>query len=330
MVAVRVDDISLRPSHLETSRLAWAFAISIALHLALWGGYSVNKRYHLVERLHLPAWMQKLAQAILPARKAEELQPTVNPEPPLMFVDVSPAQATTEVPKNTPFYSDKNSKAANPTADKDSGVPKISGAQDQVIKTADVPKKNFDKLQPSRPAPKGEVAEQTQAKAALIPGDLTLAKPNPQPNPDKGTAEKTRPLTLQEAKARSPQLPGQKMRQEGGVRQQQLEAAFDTKSTITGAYDAAFIAAVQKRWNDLLEQTAPDSYRQGKVMLQFTLNYDGRITDLRVLESTVNETLSLLCQKSILDPAPFGNWTRDMRLMIGKDYREIKFTFYYN
>ena len=73
-----------------------------------------------------------------------------------------------------------------------------------------------------------------------------------------------------------------------------------------------------------------DGYRRGKVELQFLLNYDGRITEMKVLENTVTETLSLLCQKAVLDPAPFDKWPREMRLMVGEDFRRITFTFYYN
>jgi len=58
------------------------------------------------------------------------------------------------------------------------------------------------------------------------------------------------------------------------------------------------------------------------------LNYDGRITEVKVLENTVTETLSLLCQKAVLDPAPFDKWPREMRLMVAKIFRRITFTFY--
>jgi hypothetical protein len=73
-----------------------------------------------------------------------------------------------------------------------------------------------------------------------------------------------------------------------------------------------------------------DAYRSGYVKLEFNLNYDGRITEMKVLETTVTETLTLLCQKAVLDPAPFEAWNREMRLMIGGDSRRITFTFYYN
>jgi len=69
-----------------------------------------------------------------------------------MFVHVSPAQAATEAPKDARFYSDKNSLAANPDADQDTGVPKITGTQDLVAQTEDIPRNPFDRLQPAAPA----------------------------------------------------------------------------------------------------------------------------------------------------------------------------------
>jgi len=37
-----------------------------------------------------------------------------------------------------------------------------------------------------------------------------------------------------------------------------------------------------------------------------------------VLDNNVGEMLGLLCQKAILDPAPFDTWPREMRLMVTK------------
>jgi len=64
-------------------------------------------------------------------------------------------------------------------------------------------------------------------------------------------------------------------------------------------------------------------------VLEFRLNYDGRVTH-EVVENTVDEILCLLCQKSILDTAPFARWPSDMRRMANADYREVRFTFFYN
>jgi hypothetical protein len=58
------------------------------------------------------------------------------------------------------------------------------------------------------------------------------------------------------------------------------------------------------------------------------LHYDGRITDMNMTENTAGEVLGLICQKAVLDPAPFATWPSDMRRTLG-DTRNIQFTFYY-
>lgn len=321
---------SLRPSRLEFSRVAWAIVLSLALHLLIFGGYKVGEKFHIWQSLHLPVWMQKAKSLSAVAIKKNEAAKTAR-EVPLVFVDVNPQVATPEAPKDAKFYSDKNSKAANPDAEKETGIPKITGEQTQVAKAEDVPRSKFDKLQPAFPKPQPEEpAEQAKPKSPT-PGDLTMAKPDVTLRPNTGTDEHTRPRTIKEALMRQNrnQLAGQKMKQNGGVNRLSM-TSLDAKATPFGAYDAAFIESVEDRWFGLLDNMSYNGYRRGRVVLQFRLNYDGRITDMKVVENTVGETLGLLCQKAVLDPAPFEKWPREMRLMVDKDYREIQFAFYYN
>ena len=141
------------------------------------------------------------------------------------------------------------------------------------------------------------------------------------------TPETSRPRTIKEALLQGNQKAGQKVKRKADA-QQRPATSYEVKATGFGAYDQAFIDAVSSRWYDLLDTMSSDDYRQGKVVLQFNLNYDGRITEMKLVESTVTETLALLCQKAVLDPSPFDKWPREMRLKIGEDSRQIAFTFY--
>ena len=58
--------------------------------------------------------------------------------------------------------------------------------------------------------------------------------------------------------------------------------------------------------------------------------YDGRITDMKMSDNDVGDLLGLLCERAVLDPAPYAPWPSDMRRLIGHNYREVTFTFYYN
>jgi hypothetical protein len=107
-------------------------------------------------------------------------------------------------------------------------------------------------------------------------------------------------------------------------------SSLDTKATPFGAYDAALVEAISKRWFTLLDQRDYASDSRGKVVLHFRLYYDGSVKHMEVPEnSTGSEVLGLLCRKAVEDPAPFPSWPSDMRRMLG-DTRSIQFTFYYN
>jgi hypothetical protein len=301
---------SLRFSGLESRRLAWAFALSLAAHLLAWGGCEVGKQLGVQRWLHLPAWVHSLEAKIQPA------QQVVQETEPLVFVDVNPEQATAEAPKNAKYYSSQNSRAADQTKG-DKNIPQLTGKQTEIAKTEDVTRPNFSKLQPAAP----QANPQREAPRPMLdPGDLTLAKPE-----DFQQQQQERPRTLQQAH----RLPGQQMKQEGGVHRQALVPSFDVKATPFGAYDAAFIEAVTQRWYDLLDSRQFARDRSGKVILRFHLNYDGRISDMEVTENTVGDVLGYVCQKAVMDPAPYARWPTDMREMMDADYREITFTFYY-
>jgi hypothetical protein len=50
---------------------------------------------------------------------------------------------------------------------------------------------------------------------------------------------------------------------------------------------------------------------------------------VKILENTVGDLLGYVCQAAIEEAAPFGKWPDDMRRMIGANFRDITFTFYY-
>jgi hypothetical protein len=302
---------SLRSSSLEMRRLGLALALSATVHLLAWGGYEAGKELNLWQRLHWPAWMSRLA-----IMKIAPVPVFQNNEEPLTFVDVS--QPTTEAPKNAKYYSSQNSRATDPTKG-DKNIPQLNGKQTEIAKTEDVARLVLSKLQP---AAQQANQQQKASSPALEPGDLTLAKPE-------DLQQQERPRTLKQANAQQNRLPGQQMKEEGGAHRQALVPSFDVKATPFGAYDEAFIEAVTQRWYDLLDNQQFARDRNGKVTLRFHLNYDGTIADMQVLQNTVGGLLGLVCQKAVTDPAPFAAWPSDMRRMVGENYREITFTFYY-
>jgi len=314
---------SLKPSRSELTFLAWAFGISLAIHLLTYGTYTVGKQLGWWQHLAWPAWLHHAQAQLHPEKNNSQTQnQTADDRTPQLFIETTPVQAVADAPKNAQYYSDKNTAAANPDSDKDTDVPKINGTQTLIAKTQDTPRKNVP-LQPSLPAP------ELRSRPKDTSGDLAFAKPKTDQD-DTGEAEHTRPRTLAEVRQQvdPSKIVGQKMKQDGGVRRRLDFSSVDAKATPFGAYDAAFIEAVQQRWYDLLDAHDFVQGHRGHVTLDFILNYDGRITDMNIIENDVGEMLGLLCQKAILDPAPFSAWPSDMRRMLG-DSRRLQFTFYY-
>ena len=358
MARANNESSSVRFSRRESGRLVAALLLSLLAHLSAWSGYETGKKAGWWEKIHPPAWLQ-------PAAKKFAMQAQIghNREPDI-FVDVSHADA--DAPQQAKYYSDKNSRAANPDVAK-ANVPKISGTQTDMPKTEAVPKPaskppdapkpedapkpvskptekpkaeevpQLPKLQPSAPPmlesmPLPHLAKLEVPEPTPTLGETELLKPKkntPAPPVTPAPQQPERPRTLKQALAQRDQLPGQQMQQAGGVQRSALWSSLDVKATPFGDYDRAIIESVSQRWYDLLDSRRFAQDRSGKVMLRFKLKYDGTIIEMHTLENTVGELLGYLCQEAIEEAAPFAAWPPDMVRMIGANYREITFTFYY-
>jgi hypothetical protein len=312
-------DIRNDRNALLRNRLVIAFAISLVLHALLFSGWKLGKTLGWWD--HQATWLLKVTEKLKPRRMAQAAPaPQMQMrEIPLSFMQVDPSVAVVEVPKDAKFYGAQNARASNPDP-LDQAVPKVDGKQTKIARAEDVPKP-FP-LQPSSPQKDIKPAEDPKPKEP--PGDLAKIEVKG----DKAPQVKERPRTLAEARAQKNQLAGQKVQQDGGAKARG-KVAWDVKATPFGAYDEAFIAAVQQRWYDLLD-TSHFTQQSGKVVLEFRLMYDGRITDMKCIGNDVGELLALLCRRAVTDPAPYAKWPDDMKRMIGNNYREVTFTFYYN
>ena len=342
MSANRSNESSLRP---QGNLLLWALIASLSAHVLFFGACVLLITLGWLGSNLQPYLLKSTKNAMLENKKPRiDLQP-VQQEVPLLFVEVDPATATPEPPKDAKYYSSKNSVAANPNPTIETQQPKIDGSQTHVVKTEDVPRNKQFPLQPAAPKlPKPQEIDKTaeaqsKPKSGPKPGDLAMAKPSPKPDDGQADSEKSdapsiephkRWRTLAEAEMHQNSLAGQKLKQDGGVRRNRVLPSFDTRATSFGEYDARIIAAIQQRWYDLVDKVPLETAHSGRVTVEFRLNFDGRVTDMRVVESTVEEMLSYLCQRAISEPAPYDRWPSDMRREIGAEYRVVRFTFFYD
>ncbi|MBU6399300.1 MAG: hypothetical protein KGS61_03195 [Verrucomicrobia bacterium] len=348
---------------LDEHPIVRALAISLAFHLFVFGTWKVGHHYGIWQRASTPRWLEKILRLpvnALAPNVRKQLSPPAR-ELELKFVDVDPRVATAQPPKDTRLFSALNSHAANPDTRRDSNKPQVDGKQTQVLRTFDQTRPNRVPPPPTpKPVPKPAAAEQKRmpepktapanksepqeltalAKPKPAPGNLAAAQPlaKPPAAPETGDAEEPRmtvapadpPRTLAEARLRQGILAGQKMKQDGGVRQFNVESSLDVQQSALGEYAAEMIAAVQQRWYDLLDEHHYSLERSGKVVLEFRLNEDGAITELKVRQSDVGDFYAWLCQKAVQDPSPYRPWPRALRLDVGATFKVVKFTFYYN
>ena len=154
--------------------------------------------------------------------------------------------------------------------------------------------------------------------------ELEDSVPDPPPAPPR-----VRPRTLAEAR-RQAGLMGEKMKQDGGVKPFRLQSTPNLLATPFGDYDSRVIQAIQQRWFDILASMPTARNARGRVVLKFRMHDDGRVTDLEVVEDSVGVIQSLVCQKAVSEPAPFGRWPDAMRRLLGRRHREVRFSFFYN
>jgi len=330
----------------ERRTLTRALLISVLIHLVLFG--VMEWAYHAGLTSFSPArsLIENAMNLPMEVRPSAETAREEYRETPLLFVEVDPAQAEETPPKSALYYSSHSTKAANPNPRPVSESPRIEGTQDKVMKTFETLKLD---AQPLVPAPVAAAPVETLKpvpevrplpRPALDAGNLEFAKAAPQVNADRGMGEssapsrppqiKERPRNLAEARQRRGLIEGNAIQQEGGVDRASEVSLLDVSGRSFGGYDAAVVAAVQQRWYDLLVDRQYALERSGRVMLEFRLHHDGRITDMRVRDNDVGDFWALICQKAVEDPSPYAKWPPEMRREIGRDYRDVRFTFHYH
>jgi outer membrane biosynthesis protein TonB len=341
-----VVNVQTRWKRVLVNPLALAFAISILIHGIgglLWGSIAVAQRASGARASDIRSALARMAQQAEQQKQAGE--------PRLTFMDVDPLKASDEAPENAKHYGAVSTRAANPeSSPTDQAKPNIDGQQQPFdkltesrpyAKAVDEPSRAFP-LQPdanARPEQESPSDRNTRAgqQKALAEGDTQMAKAQPRPttgatfgDPDVGLASTTqqrpRPRSVSEARARLGGDPGPRTLSEGGVARQS-DVGFDVKGSRFGAYDQRFVDAVREAWFKVMGSRVMGG--AGQVQVRFHLRSDGRIENLVVVRSSVDELMTYYCRRAIEAPAPFEVWPPEMLREIGSTSREITFTFHY-
>ncbi len=269
------------------------------------------------------------------------------------FVPVSPETRTEKAPvKKTPYYSNANSIASNPNPpEKAQDTPRIKEGVAMAPESFDSPipaptaaraamsRPNLSHLKASAKAIPPTLGSNinTFDPAAIKEKQTNVINPRSsrqdnilRPSIPRKTNSALLPAlpegpkapTLREAKAG---LGNRSMKQDGGVTRQG-PAALDVRLTGYGDYDARFFAAISIAWR---KQIKSRTWSPSQVVVDFSLFHDGRIEDLTVRETNTAAILQYFCRESIQQPAPFEQWTEDMRKQLGNGPRRCRITFNY-
>lgn len=105
------------------------------------------------------------------------------------------------------------------------------------------------------------------------------------------------------------------------------DSNFGSRASPFHEYDQKIIRTIEKRWLDLTPLIQMRG--RGQVVVDFKLNFEGGVSDLQVRPTRLLGFAVEICQRAILESAPFDPWPADMRRMIGERDREVTFTFNY-
>lgn len=103
---------------------------------------------------------------------------------------------------------------------------------------------------------------------------------------------------------------------------------LDARWSSYGQYLQELIETVQSQWDRILIQSKVYPKSGSKVIVSFILNDQGDITRILGVEGTGNDLAKQSCVSAITDRAPYGEWTEDMKSVLGEQ-QQMTFTFYY-
>jgi TonB family protein len=113
-----------------------------------------------------------------------------------------------------------------------------------------------------------------------------------------------------------------------------INKPLSSNATPFNEYDKAMVDLISSNWYGIISKRVYAKFERyqpdiGKIVVRYRLNYDGSVTNVQVMASNMNRLYDQACEEALKKSSPFSKWPSDMEKMVGKNYREITFTFYY-
>ncbi|KXU35985.1 hypothetical protein AXK11_04705 [Cephaloticoccus primus] len=103
---------------------------------------------------------------------------------------------------------------------------------------------------------------------------------------------------------------------------------IDARWSNYGQYLQQLIETVQIQWDRILLQSRVYPGSNTQVSVKFAINDRGEIARIVSVEGSAGELGKQSCVSAITSRAPYGEWTDDMKRILGEE-QEMTFTFYY-
>ncbi len=159
-----------------------------------------------------------------------------------------------------------------------------------------------------------EIYRPQPAFELVQPGDGAGGAPEAQPTP------RARPRLAPEL------ITGPLMRSQGSA-SRRGSIAIDATFSEFGEYEQQFYAAIQTGWYQEIEFFQPID-TSARVHVRFTIHADGRVTDVKTVQTTASEIASFICETAITKRSPFRPWTKEMVQVFGQQ-RTLNVMFHY-
>ena len=290
----------------------------------------------------------------------EFVTPPPKPPPPNKYIEANP-NAPDNVPDKTNNFSSKNQQLAQekPQPDQHNDAPKLEGKKD--VQSNQTVSGQLSKPQDSVPVAPNVT---TSAKNTAAPkqeqnplagfekmkdgedgfGSNLGTRPDiAKPMPEKVEGAKDAPV-VEGDRSTMPVIDRNKPRARPVLDQPHTRpavfsdnpmgtsnigpVAYSSKWSKYGEYLHKMMEAIQIQWDRILLDSRTEPPSGTHVVVKFTMDLHGRITDIAEVETTSSEQGKQSCLTAITMTAPYGDWSDDMIAVLGTS-QELTFDFYY-
>ena len=177
----------------------------------------------------------------------------------------------------------------------------------------------FERVEPKKSSSVDfPIVERLEPVKAAV--ELNLNVPQPAIDPRRSRA---RPMVVKQQQVRPAILADNSV----GTRNMGI-SGMDARWSNHGFYLQKMVDAAQIQWERLILSMPTMPASGSTVSVRFVINDEGKIAQIKNVETVASETASRACVSAITDRAPYGVWTDDMKAMLGTQ-QEMTFTFFY-